>query len=562
MRNKLLLLISSLVSLGLLVAAAVRENVYEEWRVLQAAAAGPSGPIEVRLRQIVVPATGVADRCVTCHVGMAAGEPVVAGDRVLKPHPNVVHDPGAFGCTVCHGGQSRATTSADAHGHVAFWPEPMIPRAYADAGCGSCHTQINVPDAPALRAGFAAFERNDCLSCHRLDGRGGTIRPSGHGMEGPDLSRVGATGYRADWHPRHVVDASRSGTLAWSTFRSVSAEDQSAIRVLLESRHGAPGLVEAKATFQTLGCRGCHKIGGVGGSDGPDLSLVGRKDPGRLDFTHVVTSSENRHDLGAWFAEHFRAPATVVAGSRMPAMGLSEPDIDRLVHYMFSLRGGAAAGVFWPKDRMRAERLGERDFATDGPTLYGTFCAACHGPAGQGMRYPGMAPFPAIASASFLAIASDEFLTQTIRRGRPGRRMAGWEGDGGLRPEEISEIVRYVRFLGGTPFRGDSRPERWVGGDAAEGARFFAQNCALCHGPKGEGTDEGMALNNAVLLETATDTYLTETIGRGRAGTTMQPFLDPGTTHRALDLREIESIVAFLRTWAVPADPKATEEKK
>ncbi len=49
-------------------------------------------------------------------------------------------------------------------------------------------------------------------------------------------------------------------------------------------------------------------------------------------------------------------------------------------------------------DRVRAEKLSEREFATDGATLYGTFCAACHGQGGEGMRYPGMAPFPAIGN--------------------------------------------------------------------------------------------------------------------------------------------------------------------
>ena len=563
MRNKLLLLISSLLSLALLVTAAARENFFEEWRGLQGNAAGPSGPIEVRLRQIVVPATGVADRCVTCHVGMAAGEPVVAGDTVLRPHPNVGHDPGVFGCTVCHGGQSRATASADAHGRVLFWPEPLIPRKYADAGCGSCHTHLGVPSLATLQAGTAAFERNDCLACHRLDGRGGTLRPSGHGMEGPDLSRIGAMGYPSNWHDAHVLEARTSGSLAWtSSFRPVSDEDQRALQALLDSRHGAPGLIEAKATFQARGCRGCHKVGGVGGSDGPDLSVVGRKDPGRLNFTNVESSQRGGHDLGAWFAEHFRAPSSVVAGSRMPAMGLDEIEIDRLVHYMFSLRGGATPGVFWPRDRLRAERLGERDFATDGATLYGSFCAACHGPKGEGMRYPGMAPFPAIASPGFLAIASDEFIAASVKRGRPGRRMPAWEAEGGLRPAEIDTVVRFVRILGRTPFRGDARPDRWATGDAGDGERLFARNCALCHGASGEGTDEGSALNNSVLLETATDTYLIETIGAGRPGTTMQAFLEPAVTRRALDPREIESIVTFLRTWAAKTAPNAMEAMK
>jgi mono/diheme cytochrome c family protein len=546
-KNKHLLLWSSLGALLLLIAAAVEENWLRQWRALQRGALSTSGPIEVRLRQLVVPALGATDRCVSCHVGMAAGEPNVAGDRALSPHPDVVHDPASYGCTVCHGGQGRATERADAHGDVRFWPEPMIPRRYADAGCGSCHTHLRVPNLERLRAGSAAFERHDCLACHRLDGRGGTLRPGGGGMEGPDLSRVGAKGYRADWYEDHLARRARGETGAWSAaFGEIAQSDRRDLDVLLGSRVGAPELVRAKAVFHTAGCRGCHKVGGVGGDDGPDLRLVGQKDPGQLDFRHVP----GNRSLASWFAEHFRAPASVVPGSLMPALDLSEEDIDRLTHYMLSLRRSQVPEAFWPNDRIRAERFGEREFTVDGETLYGSFCAACHGPSGEGMRYPGMPAFPAIANRDFLELASDDFLQQTVAAGRPGRRMPAWgEKAGGLRPAEIALVVDHVRRLGGgvAPLR-DERPKRWVKGDARAGWRLYAAHCALCHGERGQG-GEGVALNNRVLLETASDTYLVETIRRGRRDTTMQGFETATFTRPALAASEIESIVAFLRTW-------------
>jgi len=107
-RNKWLLLASSAGVLALLVAAAVQENLLVEWRGIQAQAATPDGPLPVRLRQVVNPALGIADRCVSCHVAMAPGEESVTGAS-LAEHPAVVHDPSEFGCTVCHGGQGRAT---------------------------------------------------------------------------------------------------------------------------------------------------------------------------------------------------------------------------------------------------------------------------------------------------------------------------------------------------------------------------------------------------------------------------------------------------------------------
>jgi len=298
--------------------------------------------------------------------------------------------------------------------------------------------------------------------------------------------------------------------------------------------------------FHTLGCRGCHKVGGVGGDDGPDLTHVGEKDPGRLDFSHVA----GRHTFAAWLAEHFRSPAALVPGSAMPVLGLDESEIDFLTYYMLSLRRSNVPEAFWPKDRIRAERFGEREFATDGATLYGSFCAACHGPRGEGMRYAGMPAFPAIGNPDFLALADDAFITATVTHGRPGRRMPAWgEKEGGLHPAEIAEVVRYVRaYAGGVAVEPDPRPRRWVTGDVNEGARLYAMNCALCHGDKGQGA-EGVALANKVLLASASDTYLVETVRRGRRGTTMQGFATASPVRPAFSDGEIRSIVAFVRTW-------------
>jgi mono/diheme cytochrome c family protein len=316
--------------------------------------------------------------------------------------------------------------------------------------------------------------------------------------------------------------------------------------VFLTSRVGAPGLVESKALFHSLGCRGCHALGNVGGDDGPDLTRAGQRDPGQLDFTHVPGD----RTLSNWLAEHFRDPATVVPGSAMPTLGLSESQIERLTLYMFSLRRSDYPEAFWPKDRIRTERFDDREFSTDGTTLYGTFCAACHGPSGQGMRYPGMAAFPAIGNRDFLERASDYFIREAIRRGRPGRRMPAWgELEGGLRPREIDALVVFLREMGGVDRpHPDERPRRWVRADPGRGRPLYIRNCAPCHGERGEGR-EGTSLANSAFLETATDTYLIETIRNGRRGTSMPAYGEPSPVRQLLSQGEIESIVAHIRSW-------------
>ncbi len=571
--NKLLLLVSSLATLALLGFAAYRENVLEEWRVIQRRyarelPADAAAEFNVQLRQIVVPGLGVADRCVSCHVGMAPGEQGIKTVPLFAKHRDVVHDPAEFGCTTCHGGQGRATEKDAAHGDVEFWPEPMIPARYSYAGCGRCHTHLAVPNLAAVQRGRDLFERYDCLACHKLEGRGGTLRPGGAGgMEGPDLSRVAAKGVDPSWYDKHktardaaiasmapgavaappVLGKPTASPAAWkASFSDVGAEDRKQIETFLSSRFGAPGLIESKALFHSLGCRGCHKLAGVGGDDGPDLTKEGLMDPGRRAFAHVPGD----RTVANWLAAHFRAPSVVVPGSGMPEFGLDESRIDRLVFYMLSLRHNDLPEKFLPNDRALADRFGRREFAADGATLYGSFCAACHGPGGEGMRYPGMTAFPAIGNPDFLAVASDDFLRATVTHGRPGRRMPAWgETSGGLRPEEIETVIGYLRTLGGNAaFEGDDKPPRWVVADAARGGELFASNCASCHGVKGEGR-EGPALANSALLANATDTYLVRTISRGRRGTAMLGFTHGSIVRQALSEPDIESIVAFVRTW-------------
>lgn len=543
-KNKYLLLGSSVAVFLLLAAAAIQDNFMKDWRRIQSRARGEEGAIPLQLRQVVNSNLGIADRCVSCHVSMGPGEQSVHGAALLVSHKPVVHDPAEMGCTVCHGGQGQATEKADAHGDVHFWPEPMLDKSMSQAGCGTCHVTLAVPSEPQLKAAALAFERLDCFSCHRVDGKGGTVRPDGGGMEGPDLSRTGVASFDKDWHAKHTVKSEAAKDGPWKTaFRTVSEEDRRLLELYLKMRVAAPQLVAAKSVFHTAGCLGCHKVSGVGGDDGPDLTRAGFKDPGQVSFEHVP----GKGNMKNWMAEHFRAPASVVAGSQMPPSPLSEKEIQQLTFYTLSLRRKELPDVYLPKDRIQAVKFGVREFATDGATLYGAFCSGCHGLDGKGRRLPGLVSFPSITNPDFLAIAPDQLLEHTVQHGRPGRRMPGWQKADGLRPVEIKAVVEHVRRLGEVSQEVDPRPARWVSAEAGHGRRVFESVCAGCHGLKGKG-GEGPALNNKVLLEAATDTYLVETISRGRRGTAMAAFLEPSPVRPALTKADIESVVAYLRS--------------
>lgn len=601
----------SLVLLALLALAPVRAY-FSEWRAAQRAYNHVAKtPVAYGVKQIWRPDLDVTDRCGSCHLAAADVVVPVAGAPLYAAHPHIPHEPRQLGCTICHGGQGRATTKQAAHGHVAHWDDPLLPHGYEEAGCGTCHSGLKVGPAALVDKGRSVVAEVKCAGCH--DGSGARA-----------LDGVGLRGFRADWHQKHVVESATAKGIWQKGFTPLADDEIAAVGEFLRTEIGAPRLMRAKAFAYRRGCRGCHRIGGVGGDDGPDLTSEGTTRP----------SPE-------WLKAHFLDPIKVVPGSQMPKLGFTPDEADLLTLYMLSLRARTIPETMAPRDRVRAERLGERDFATDGESLFGVFCAACHGPRGEGRKFETLAStFPAIGEPEFLAIADDPFLRKTLMNGRPGRRMPAWgTKDGGLRPEEIDAVIGYLRSLqpvaptaeavntapidraqGDALFAGlcspchgergqgsavapplaaadnpathedsriygtltvgvagtamgafrqldagqlrslittvralppvEARRSAWAArtGDARRGAGEYLRNCSVCHGPRGEGA-LGPALANSAFLASATDGYLTATILRGRGATKMPHFGTPAADHPVLSPDQVVDVVAFVRSF-------------
>ncbi|MCI0489068.1 MAG: c-type cytochrome [Blastocatellia bacterium] len=133
------------------------------------------------IKQIHVAEADLVDRCESCHLGVR--EPVTLtadnksiGDPAFVSHPNKdllqIHPPERFGCSTCHGGNGRGTTSVEkAHGRYKHWLWPLYYKENVEAGCNQCHNRDRVTaGADALNQGKDLFQNAGCTGCHRYEG--------------------------------------------------------------------------------------------------------------------------------------------------------------------------------------------------------------------------------------------------------------------------------------------------------------------------------------------------------------------------------------------------------
>ncbi len=182
-----------------------------------------------------------------------------------------------------------------------------------------------------------------------------------------------------------------------------------------------------------------------------------------------------------------------------------------------------------------------------GKMLYATHCARCHGENGEGRRQGNAT---SLNNQDFLATVSDGFLRETIARGRRGTEMAGFwtENRGPLTSQQVGDVIAFLRSWQKEPARKLRRSKRE--GSPERGAKLYIGNCANCHGREGGGElGMGPALNNQDFLKAASESFLWETIARGRRDTPMFASLKGLSGVRQLSKQDIDDLVAFIRTW-------------
>lgn len=211
---------------------------------------------------------------------------------------------------------------------------------------------------------------------------------------------------------------------------------------------------------------------------------------------------------------------------------------------LFALAGlmSATAVAFEP----RADQSpGTPEQVSHGKEKFAT-CAGCHGEAGEGRVGMG----PRLNSSSYLAIVSNDFISRTIREGRPGTNMISWASM--MNDEDIAGLVAYIRSWQADD--GVQLNDAPLTGTADAGQKLYMSICSRCHGRSGAGYSEagsGTGIGRKAFLDQASDGMLRAVIAKGKDNTAMRPFDEKSPVAVAnLSPDEIDSIIKYLRANA------------
>lgn len=311
-------------------------------------------------------ATGLFRRyCAACHGLTGTGDGPNA--RNLDPPPRDLTDrrymrrltDGHLTHVIRDGGEAagksrlmpawgKTLTAAEIAGLVAFLrslpdrPAPPVPSPgealAAELNCAGCHDlpgQRRAEVAPDLDRAGMKLRREWVVAFLRLPGK---IRPIGF----VPLSRSRMPSFELSEREADAITeflmAQGTGSIAGSTRSAASADAVRRGEQLFKTRYP---------------CLACHRLQGMGGEVGPDLTEVGAR----------LTE--------AWLTEWLQGPQQLHPAASMVNLALPESEAEAVARYLLSLKAAAPAGSSARVDRARLGAEGEmlvRDLG----------CAGCH----------------------------------------------------------------------------------------------------------------------------------------------------------------------------------------
>jgi mono/diheme cytochrome c family protein len=195
---------------------------------------------------------------------------------------------------------------------------------------------LNYFDSPGnAAAGRRLFAEKKCVVCHQVGGTGGTVGPKLDSLKAFASPMYLAA---AMWtHGPAMAEAMKGQGIERPTLTAQELRDLSAFlspasgRVSDGPLYVLPGRPElGRDLFAEKGCIQCHKVGGVGGSLGPDLVALGvRRSP--IEFAATIWN---------------KAPAMMksMASEGIKAPQLKPEEMADIVAYLYSVRYFASGG--------------------------------------------------------------------------------------------------------------------------------------------------------------------------------------------------------------------------
>lgn len=388
--------------------------------------------------------------------------------------------------------------------------------------CTSCHAGVENPTMEGTKLPFTTHS-GEYLKNHSLNKFGCTICHYGQGRALTKKEAHGL-GHATHWdYPIIPLEYIQSSCAACHSLESLKTK-------------GGENVVKGEAMFRERGCKGCHKLNGVGGVLGKALDGVGSQPIAYFPMRYV----QGDRTVYAWMKEHFDDPRNIVPASEMKAE-VTDVESDLLTTYVLSLRSEEMPKKYRKFEGTNVPATGE----ASGEALYKMYCIACH-TTGKDSIYDEVfkRTIPAIMNPAFLKTADNAFLKKMIFEGRAGTQMTAWkESAAGLHEKEVDKIIDYI-----TRDRPAQRPAAFgiarYKGNVSHGEELFAIRCVSCHGAKGQG-GVGLNLRNPIIQKEADPEFIAVTIRDGRDGTHMAAF---GKTGVGLEDQDIADLVAYVRT--------------
>jgi ubiquinol-cytochrome c reductase cytochrome b subunit len=258
--------------------------------------------------------------------------------------------------------------------------------------------------SPGAQRGAQLLYSLGCIGCHKVHGTGGSV--------GPDLSSGVLQGKSREWLATQIRDPKKHdpNTImpAFSSATDQQVNDVVDFLLTLEPKMSptppsspetgktgqtklSPSAQRGAQLFHSLGCIGCHKVHGTGGSVGPDLSSG-------------VLQGKSRE----WLATQIRDPKKHDPNTIMPAFSsATDQQVNDVLNFLFTLEPGNKSqealqrktsvpmapvvqdtlSSSQPKEQAgphglqgpAASIIGNADL---GAETFKNICQACHGPRG------------------------------------------------------------------------------------------------------------------------------------------------------------------------------------